>query len=148
MPRVVSLVPKSWRSEDLQGGKVPNVKSRNFQCPTVRERITTSATTSVSSNLRLLFSTNLLDREILTARDLLIDDELLRSMACCHSLTRIENELSGDPLDLILFRETGWLLEEPDVVEESGRFDLLAPTVVRPPDRSYEIGILRQFTFR
>lgn len=69
-------------------------------------------------------------------------------MACCHSLARIDGELVGDPLDLILFKETEWILEEPDVVEETSRFDLLAPTVVRPTEKSsVEIGILRQFTF-
>lgn len=84
--------------------------------------------------------------------------EVVHSLACCHSLTRIENELTGDPLDLILFRETAWILEEPEIVEESGRYDMLAPTVVRPAKKTsvaskddhetaLEIGILRQFTF-
>lgn len=69
-------------------------------------------------------------------------------MACCHSLTRIENTLTGDPLDVILFEETQWQLEEPETAEESDRYDNLAPTVVRPNDGStMEIGIIRQFTF-
>lgn len=83
----------------------------------------------------------------------------MQAIACCHSLTRIDNELTGDPLDVILFRETSWILEEPEIVEESGRYDMLAPTVVRPnrssstsdsnsdADSALEIGILRQFTF-
>uniref|UniRef100_A0A915JPN3 P-type ATPase n=1 Tax=Romanomermis culicivorax TaxID=13658 RepID=A0A915JPN3_ROMCU len=57
---------------------------------------------------------------------------LVQTMACCHSLTRIDNVLTGDPLDLVLFRETGWILEEPEVLEESDRYDMLAPTIVRP----------------
>jgi cation-transporting ATPase 13A3/4/5 len=34
-------------------------------------------------------------------------------MATCHSLTIINDELSGDPLDLKMFEATGWALEEP-----------------------------------
>ena len=34
---------------------------------------------------------------------------LLLTMATCHSLTLINGELSGDPLDLIMFRATGWV---------------------------------------
>ena len=81
--------------------------------------------------------------------------DLVRALASCHSLTRIEEELCGDPLDLILFEKTGWILEEPSVVEETGRFDTLVPTVVRAPKDTFvegvtpghEIGIIRQFTF-
>lgn len=36
-------------------------------------------------------------------------------MATCHSLTIIDGELSGDPLDLKMFESTGWILEEPTV---------------------------------
>jgi len=31
------------------------------------------------------------------------------AMATCHSLTIIENILSGDPIDLIMFQATGWV---------------------------------------
>lgn len=34
---------------------------------------------------------------------------LLETMATCHSLTRIEGELSGDPLDLKMFLSTNWV---------------------------------------
>lgn len=34
---------------------------------------------------------------------------LLESMAACHSLTLIENVLSGDPLDLQMFQSTKWV---------------------------------------
>jgi len=30
-------------------------------------------------------------------------------MATCHSLTKIEGQLSGDPLDLKMFEATGWV---------------------------------------
>jgi cation-transporting ATPase 13A3/4/5 len=61
--------------------------------------------------------------------------------------------LCGDPLDMILFRQTGWVLDEPNVIEETGRFDSMVPTVVRSPGDHFgqeapiELGIVRQFTF-
>lgn len=61
-----------------------------------------------------------------------VDDErLLIGMATCHSLTVIEGELIGEPLDLEMFGATRWRLDEPNV-EDGGKFDLLMPTVVRP----------------
>ncbi|CAG0881036.1 unnamed protein product, partial [Darwinula stevensoni] len=111
---------------------------------------------------------------------------LLIALATCHSLTMVDNQLTGDPLDVKMFNATKWILfvwshlrkrvcfqvlEEPGEDEES-RFDLLLPTVVRPPivpqigfDPNlasgnggdgleetefaipYEVGIVRQFPF-
>ena len=34
---------------------------------------------------------------------------LLTAMATCHSLTILENRLTGDPLDLKMFEATGWV---------------------------------------
>ncbi|XP_078697389.1 polyamine-transporting ATPase 13A3-like isoform X3 [Branchiostoma floridae x Branchiostoma belcheri] len=82
----------------------------------------------------------------------------LTAMATTHSLTVIGGNLSGDPLDLKMFQATKWELEEPGS-EESTKFDMLVPTVVRPPqtmvllhspdkrEHPYEVGILRQFPF-
>ena len=78
-------------------------------------------------------------------------------MATCHSLTNINGELAGDPLDLKMFLATKWVtsltphpltqtltshtppphtltqtLEEPPG-EDCTRFDTVIPTVVRPP---------------
>ena len=41
--------------------------------------------------------------------DLNHSDHVTVAMATCHSLTIIENEISGDPLDLIMFQATGWV---------------------------------------
>ncbi|OWA51300.1 putative cation-transporting ATPase 13A3 [Hypsibius exemplaris] len=77
---------------------------------------------------------------------------LLLTMTTCHSLTLINSELSGDPLDLIMFKATGWSLEEPHT-EETSKFDLLVPTVVKPKKRQgddeelSEVGIVREFPF-
>jgi cation-transporting ATPase 13A3/4/5 len=37
---------------------------------------------------------------------------LLESIASCHSITYIDGELIGDPLDVKMFQATGWILEE------------------------------------
>ncbi|XP_033642678.1 probable cation-transporting ATPase 13A3 isoform X2 [Asterias rubens] len=75
------------------------------------------------------------------------------AMATCHSLTIIDGELKGDPLDLQMFHSIKWNLEEPKD-GELGNFDHSMPTVVYSSDeeasdakRIEEIGILRQFTF-
>lgn len=79
-------------------------------------------------------------------------------MATCHSLTRIDSELCGDPLDLILFNRTGWIIDESPKeaqVDETALFDMLQPTVIRSPaghfgggDADVELAVIRQFTFR
>ncbi|KAL4608143.1 putative cation-transporting ATPase 13A3 [Arapaima gigas] len=91
----------------------------------------------------------------------LVTSAFVACMATCHSLTRIDGQLSGDPLDLKMFEATGWVLEEASE-EETSLHDNIMPTVVRPPRQllpeslpsspeghmsSYEIGIVRQFPF-
>ena len=34
---------------------------------------------------------------------------MVSAMATCHSLTIIEGNISGDPLDLKMFESTGWV---------------------------------------
>ncbi|XP_052127712.1 polyamine-transporting ATPase 13A3 isoform X3 [Frankliniella occidentalis] len=106
------------------------------------------------------------------SNDLPTKSHLLVAMACCHALTRIHNELCGDPLDLSMFEATQWELEEPGG-DDTTRYDMLAPTVVRPRSKNspsvsleqsipndddvwniddefnipYEVGIMRQFPF-
>ncbi|CAD5226995.1 unnamed protein product [Bursaphelenchus xylophilus] len=85
------------------------------------------------------------------------DGELVKAVATCHSLTRIENELCGDPLDLILFNKTNWIIDESptdDQIEETALFDMLQPTVIRSPAGHFgsnepetEMAVIRQFTF-
>nr|CAD7265697.1 unnamed protein product [Timema shepardi] len=95
--------------------------------------------------------------------DKMIYDDIIFCMVTCHSLTIIDGRLSGDPLDLKMFHSTGWLLEEPEVNDNS-KFAMIFPTIVRPPktnepsshskEEEYfsdkpplEIGIVRQFPF-
>jgi magnesium-transporting ATPase (P-type) len=37
----------------------------------------------------------------------------LESLATCHSIAYVNNELVGDPLDVKMFECTRWILEEP-----------------------------------
>ncbi|KAL5014330.1 hypothetical protein ScPMuIL_008600 [Solemya velum] len=76
-------------------------------------------------------------------------------MATCHSLTIIDGELTGDPLDLIMFNSANWVLEEPG--RDISKFETIMPTVVKPcskdtfdassVEQPFEVGIVRQFTF-
>ncbi|KAL6469154.1 hypothetical protein MHYP_G00226780 [Metynnis hypsauchen] len=99
-------------------------------------------------------------------KESLVKSHFVACMATCHSLTKIEGQLSGDPLDLKMFEATGWILEEA-TEEETSLHNRIMPTVVRPPKQllpepvmspeqdmelyelsaSYEIGIVRQFPF-
>ncbi|KAL0966747.1 hypothetical protein UPYG_G00299650 [Umbra pygmaea] len=98
----------------------------------------------------------------------LVKSSFIACMATCHSLTKIDGQLSGDPLDLKMFSATGWILEEA-TEEETALHNPIMPTVVRPPKQgiskvtqevspaqnmqlselmlSCEIGIVRQFPF-
>ncbi|CAM4910631.1 unnamed protein product [Rotaria socialis] len=90
-------------------------------------------------------------------------------MAACHTLTRINGELAGDPLDLKMLAFTQYELYEPAANEQSN-FDTLFPTIVRPINTPkdvasplgrfsgsvssliagnipFEIGIVRQLPF-
>lgn len=46
---------------------------------------------------------------VINIRELNCDDELVKAMATCHSVTRIDGQLNGDPLDLNMFKFTGWV---------------------------------------
>lgn len=98
-------------------------------------------------------------------------DHLLFGMVTCHSITLMNGEMKGDPLDLKMFESTGWKLEEANVSDDT-KYDLLFPTVVKPPannskgsqsqlllqsppsesqldtlDILHDIGIVREFSF-
>ncbi|XP_065322767.1 probable cation-transporting ATPase W08D2.5 isoform X2 [Gordionus sp. m RMFG-2023] len=57
---------------------------------------------------------------------------LLYCMSTCHSLTTIDGELIGDPLDIKMFETTGWRIKEPSV-DDSQKYDMLVPAIVHPP---------------
>ena len=89
----------------------------------------------------------------------------LYTMATCHSLRIIDDNLVGDPLDFKMFDFTGWQFEEggeyKGVGEAEGQSSL-SPSIARPPaglefeiqaqDGStskdpIELGVLRSFEF-
>ncbi|KAK4337200.1 hypothetical protein RND71_043299 [Anisodus tanguticus] len=78
-------------------------------------------------------------------------NKLIGCLTTCHSLTLIDSKLIGDPLDQKMFEATNWSLEEPEI-NDTNKFDLLAPTVVKSnyqniENENVEIGILKQFQF-
>lgn len=103
--------------------------------------------------------------EVRSMTEMSVCDHVIIAMACCHSLTIIDGEIIGDPMDMKMFEATHWDLDEPG--KDTSKFDVFAPTVVKPKTTSanpsssivgvdncddsevmpYEVGILRQFTF-
>ena len=86
------------------------------------------------------------------------DGKLLRTLATCHSLSRYEGALTGDPLDIKMFESTKWeFIDEPPVGGSNGRFEKMCPIVRKPKGfRTFigsehgereEIAIVKQFTF-
>lgn len=72
-------------------------------------------------------------------RDPTVDHQIhravLHTMATCHSLHAVNEELLGDPLDIKMFRFTGWSFEELAQNMNVDEYDLHnCPTSVsRPP---------------
>ena len=69
-------------------------------------------------------------------------DILTQCLAVCHSLTRINNEIAGDPLELEMFGHTKWELHEPEC-SETENFDNLEASYVQSPDGNHRILQLR-----
>jgi len=97
--------------------------------------------------------------------DYVVHKAILYTMATCHSLRLVDDELVGDPLDLKMFDFTGWNFEEgrqrADALEEDEQ-NKLSPAIARPPagmeydigessepshKTPIELGVLRQFEF-
>lgn len=72
------------------------------------------------------------------------DSPLLLGMSTCHSLTMLDQQLCGNPLDIKMFQSTGSTLEEPNVAD-STKYDLLIPTIVKTPET--DLGIVKQHQF-
>ncbi|KAM3548455.1 hypothetical protein ARSEF4850_009404 [Beauveria asiatica] len=71
------------------------------------------------------------------------------TMATCHSLRSVDEELVGDPLDLKMFEFTNWSFEEGTQSTGDGEDDEsgLAPSTAKPPDGQFELGVLKSFEF-
>uniref|UniRef100_A0A8R1DVA3 Cation-transporting ATPase n=1 Tax=Caenorhabditis japonica TaxID=281687 RepID=A0A8R1DVA3_CAEJA len=83
------------------------------------------------------------------------DLNIVIAAASCHSLTRIDGILHGDPLEMILVEKSKWTLEEPvNSDEETMDFDNVQPTVLRPPPEQarfhpedHEYSVIKQHPF-
>ncbi|OAF70023.1 hypothetical protein A3Q56_02231 [Intoshia linei] len=67
-----------------------------------------------------------------------------KCLATAHMLTEINGAISGDPLDIAMFRATGWTLEETK--EDNEKYDDLIPVIVRSKSND-EYGIMRYLPF-
>ncbi|XP_066126419.1 polyamine-transporting ATPase 13A2 isoform X3 [Saccopteryx bilineata] len=56
---------------------------------------------------------------------------LLRALATCHTLSRLQDTPVGDPMDLKMVESTGWVLEEGPAADSAFGTQVLA--VMRPP---------------
>lgn len=63
--------------------------------------------TGDGSNFAATLDLNLLDHS----------SAFVHCMTTCHSLTLVEDQLMGDPLDVKMFEATGWKLVEPKVIK-------------------------------
>ncbi|XP_050500411.1 polyamine-transporting ATPase 13A3-like isoform X3 [Diabrotica virgifera virgifera] len=88
--------------------------------------------------------------------ELISYNTLLYGLVSCHSLTIIDKQIVGDPLDLKMFESTKWAMEEPEVADNT-KFNMIFPTVLTPPQyrsngqenivEDLQIGIIREFPF-
>lgn len=80
-------------------------------------------------------------------------DTFVCGLVSCHSLTIIDKQIVGDPLDLKMFESTKWVMEDHDVADNN-KFNMIFPTVLKPPKNrenqnldDLQIGIIREFPF-
>jgi len=84
-----------------------------------------------------LLSNELVER----VREYFMDKRVLfnEAMASCHSITYINEELVGDPLEIKMFENTNWILDETNNVSNSliGQNDLVLAYVRPKTDAGY-----------
>lgn len=84
-----------------------------------------------------------MSRPSVAASDQLVDPNydyekhknIVYTMATCHSLKVVEDELLGDPLDVKMFQFTGWSYQEGEsrTLEQNIKYDTIVPSVAKPP---------------
>ncbi|KAH8406408.1 hypothetical protein KR222_000122, partial [Zaprionus bogoriensis] len=62
-------------------------------------------------------------------------DHFLFGLVTCHSITVMNGQMMGDPLDLKMFESTGWSLEDANNIPENEKYGLIYPTILRQPCR-------------
>jgi cation-transporting ATPase 13A3/4/5 len=73
-----------------------------------------------------------------SAYDLDKQRQIMYTMATCHSLRVVDDELLGDPLDVKMFQFTDWTFEEGahNVSDRAHKYDTIAPSVAKPPQHA------------
>lgn len=69
---------------------------------------------------------------------------MIESMSCCHAITRVQNKLIGDPLELKMLEATGYIFEDSD---NSDKYDELVLATVRAPGSDNVFGKDRQQSY-
>ncbi len=84
--------------------------------------------------------------------DLQQECRLLQTLATCHSLTRYDGLLTGDPLDVKMFESTQWIFVDEHVAGTC-KFEQVTPCVRQYRSNEsnggdgQEIAIIKQYTF-
>ncbi|GFR32870.1 probable cation-transporting ATPase 13A3, partial [Trichonephila clavata] len=81
--------------------------------------------------------------------DQISSEDVIKAMATCHSLARIDGEVKGYNLDQKMFQLTGWGLQEP-TLESHTAFDYVPPRIVTGKTSSGKeesIAIVKMFPF-
>lgn len=47
--------------------------------------------------------------EVRSVTEMSVSDHVIIAMACCHSLTIVDGEIIGDPMDMKMFEATHWV---------------------------------------
>ena len=71
-----------------------------------------------------------------SAYDIEKQKKIIYTMATCHSLRVVDDELLGDPLDVKMFQFTDWTFEEGGnhvSDQTSPKYDTITPSVAKPP---------------
>lgn len=68
------------------------------------------------------------------------DSNLIFAMATCHSLIKLNGELTGNPLDVKLFEAIEWELKEQFNAGINPDYGVATPTLVSPPKRFRNSG--------
>ena len=63
------------------------------------------------------------------------DSPLIYAMASCHSLIKLNGELTGNPLDVKVFESIEWELKEHFNSGVNPDYGVPTPTLVSPPKR-------------
>jgi cation-transporting ATPase 13A3/4/5 len=68
---------------------------------------------------------------------------IVHAMATCHSLSVVDGELMGDPLDVKMFQFTGWSYQEngsESIGPHGPKYETIMPPIARPPNQITDLS--------